>query len=120
MTLAAVMTAAVGTGFTDRYLTDAEIGDVVERALETLQVDRRRVLVIVPDLTRTMPLPRMVDLFEAGLGARVAALDYLVALGTHSPLNDAQSRACSADRWRAGRWGAAACSTTSGIAPTPS
>ena len=79
----------MGTGFTDRYLTDAEIGDVVERALEALQVDGRRVLVIVPDLTRTMPLPRMVDLFEAGLGARVAALDYLVALGTHPPLNDA-------------------------------
>lgn len=77
-----------GAGFADRYLTDAEVSDVVERALEVLPVDGRRVLVIVPDLTRTMPLPRMVDLFEAGLGARVAALDYLVALGTHPPLND--------------------------------
>ncbi len=37
-----------------------------------------------------MPMPQMFDLFEEFLGTRVAALDYLVALGTHPPMTDAQ------------------------------
>jgi nickel-dependent lactate racemase len=37
-----------------------------------------------------MPMPMMFDVFEALLGPRVAALDYLVALGTHQPMTDAQ------------------------------
>jgi nickel-dependent lactate racemase len=37
-----------------------------------------------------MPMPLMFDLIERQLGTRVAALDYLVALGTHTPMNDAQ------------------------------
>jgi nickel-dependent lactate racemase len=37
-----------------------------------------------------MPLPGMVDALERELRPRVAALDYLVALGTHMPMTDAQ------------------------------
>ena len=35
-------------------------------------------------------MPMMFGLIERELGARVAALDFLVALGTHTPMNDAQ------------------------------
>ena len=49
-----------------------------------------RVLVIIPDGTRTMPMPMMFEMIERELGPRVTALDYLVALGTHTPMNDAQ------------------------------
>ncbi len=79
-----------GIGYADRHLTDTELATCVNEALARLPVDRQRVLVIVPDLSRTMPLARMVDLIDASLGTRVAALDYLVALGTHLPLDDAQ------------------------------
>jgi lactate racemase len=48
------------------------------------------VLVLIPDGTRTMPLPLMFEIVERELGPRVAALDYLVALGTHSPMDDRQ------------------------------
>jgi nickel-dependent lactate racemase len=48
------------------------------------------VLVLIPDGTRTMPLPLMFDALERELAPRVTTLDYLVALGTHSPMNDAQ------------------------------
>jgi len=48
------------------------------------------VLLVIPDGTRTMPMPLLFGLFEALLGPRVAALDYLIALGTHQPLDDAQ------------------------------
>jgi nickel-dependent lactate racemase len=37
-----------------------------------------------------MPMPQMFGILERELGPRVAALDYLVALGTHSPMDDRQ------------------------------
>lgn len=80
----------IGRGLTEGSLSDVEIDGIVGEALDSLPVDRRRVLFIVPDGTRTMPLAAMVERFERGLAARVAALDYLVALGTHPPMTDAQ------------------------------
>nr|QCO92779.1 hypothetical protein [uncultured bacterium]QCO92827.1 hypothetical protein [uncultured bacterium]QCO92879.1 hypothetical protein [uncultured bacterium]QCO92890.1 hypothetical protein [uncultured bacterium] len=80
----------IGTGYPDRYLSQAEIGAIVAAALATLRVDGKRVLILIPDGTRTMPMAEMFALFEQFLGPRVAALDYLVALGTHQPMNDAQ------------------------------
>lgn len=80
----------IGTGFTDRHLTKDEARQIVSEALATLPVDGQRVLVIIPDGTRTMPMPMMFDLLRDALGLRVAALDYLVALGTHPPMSDIQ------------------------------
>jgi nickel-dependent lactate racemase len=80
----------VGRGFVDRYLTDGEVSQVVQDGLGALAIEGKRVLAIIPDGTRTMPMPRMFDLFEAQLAPRVAALDYLVALGTHPLMSDAQ------------------------------
>lgn len=80
----------VGKGVADGYLSRDEIDGVARDGLGALPVDGRRVLVIIPDGTRTMPMPLMFELIERELGARVAALDYLVALGTHTPMNDAQ------------------------------
>ncbi len=55
-------------------------------------------LVIIPDGTRTMPMPLMFELIQEELGPRVSALDFLVALGTHAPMNDEQlSRHLGAD-----------------------
>jgi nickel-dependent lactate racemase len=46
--------------------------------------------VIIPDGTRTMPMPLMFDLLQQEIGARASACDYLVALGTHPHMRDAQ------------------------------
>src|SRR5512136_589248 len=81
---------AQGAGFTDRYLGDDEAARIVQEGLDSLPLDARRLLVIIPDSTRTMPMALMFDLIERAAGGRVAALDYLVALGTHQPLSDAQ------------------------------
>jgi len=78
----------IGKGFTDLYLTREEIREVVREGLDTLAVDGKRVLVIIPDGTRTMPMPLMYDLLEVHLAPRVAVLDYLVALGTHPIMDD--------------------------------
>lgn len=80
----------VGKGVPEGYLRRDELDTVARDGLGALQVDGRRVLVIIPDGTRTMPMPLMFELLERELGPRVAALDYLVALGTHTPMNDAQ------------------------------
>lgn len=80
----------VGRGVLDGYLTTEELGTIAREGLARLPVDGRRVLVLIPDGTRTMPMPLMFETLERELGTRVAALDYLVALGTHPPMSDAQ------------------------------
>ena len=80
----------IGTGFADRYLTRDEASGIAQQALNSLALDGKRVLIIIPDGTRTMPMPLMFELFEAQLAPRVAALDYLVALGTHPLMSDVQ------------------------------
>ncbi|MGE5464408.1 MAG: lactate racemase domain-containing protein [Syntrophothermus sp.] len=80
----------IGMGLTDRYLTDAEVRDIVRESLDSLRLVGKRVLVIIPDGTRSMPMPMMFSLFHEFLNGRVQQLDYLVALGTHQPMNDSQ------------------------------
>jgi nickel-dependent lactate racemase len=72
------------------YLSADDIRTRTEAGLASLPIDGRRVLVIVPDGTRTMPMPVMFTLIRDFLAPRVTALDYLVALGTHPLMNDTQ------------------------------
>lgn len=81
--------SVVGKGLVDGYLLEEEVRRVAREGLERLPVDGRRVLVLIPDGTRTMPMPLMFEVLERELGPRVAALDFLVALGTHPPMDDA-------------------------------
>jgi nickel-dependent lactate racemase len=80
----------VGRGVLDGYLSGEELASIAREGLAKLPVDGLRVLVLIPDGTRTMPMPLMFETLERELGTRVKALDYLVALGTHSPMTDAQ------------------------------
>jgi nickel-dependent lactate racemase len=83
-------TRVAGRGVTDGLLSDGEVERITGDWLATVPLDGRRVLVLIPDGTRTMPVPLAIDAIERALGGRVGALDYLVALGTHAPMNDAQ------------------------------
>jgi nickel-dependent lactate racemase len=80
----------VGKGFVDRSLTSDEIREIVSAAADQLQIDGKRALVIIPDGTRTMPMPMMFELLQQEIGSRAKACDYLVALGTHPLMRDAQ------------------------------
>ena len=80
----------LGAGSAEGYLTRVEAQGIVRQGLSTLALDGRRLLVIIPDGTRTMPMPLMFDAIEATAGLRVAALDYLVALGIYQPMSDSQ------------------------------
>lgn len=76
-----------GAGHTDRLLEDDEIERVCEESLSGLDVEGRRILCLIPDHTRTCPLERLFPSIYRHLGDRAAALDFLVALGTHPPLD---------------------------------
>jgi nickel-dependent lactate racemase len=80
----------IGKGYTDRYLGNDEIGEIIAEALATIPLEGKRVLIIIPDGTRSMPMPALFTWFQQILKPRVAALDYLVALGTHPPMSNAQ------------------------------
>ena len=78
----------IGQGVVEGYLAPEALAQVLHAGLARLDVDGKRVIVLIPDGTRTMPMAAMFEALERELGPRVAALDYLVALGTHSPMND--------------------------------
>jgi nickel-dependent lactate racemase len=80
----------IGKGVAQGFLTSQQFEATAREGLRAMQVDGRRVLALIPDGTRTMPMPTMFGILERELGPRVAALDYLVALGTHAPMTDAQ------------------------------
>ena len=77
------------TSTAGRQLSEAEIRGLLNDALERLYLRDRRVLVVIPDGTRTAPIPLMFQLLEEILGPGARKLDYLIALGTHPPMDDA-------------------------------
>jgi nickel-dependent lactate racemase len=80
----------IGKGYTEKSLSEAEVREIVAQAFAEHDLTGKRVLFITPDATRSAPMPMMFRLFFDAIGAEVAALDYLIALGTHPPLDEAQ------------------------------
>ncbi|HSL19307.1 MAG TPA: lactate racemase domain-containing protein [Methylomirabilota bacterium] len=72
----------------DRSLAGDEVRAVLEAGLGASRFAGKRVLVIIPDGTRTAPIPEMYRCFHEVLGPMVGALDFLVALGTHPPMSE--------------------------------
>ncbi len=77
-----------GSGFTDRDLTVEEVRTILAGAFEKEAFDGRRVLMVIPDSTRTAPIGLMFREIAALLQPRVKQLDVLVALGTHPPMSE--------------------------------
>ena len=80
----------IGQGDTTRFLSDADVCRIVAEGFASAAIDGKRLLVLIPDATRTMPMALMFEALAGTLGPRAAALDYLVALGTHQPMSDEQ------------------------------
>jgi len=78
----------LGKGSTTEILTTEDIQQLIAQACDPLPLDGKRVLVIIPDGTRTAPIPLLFRLLYEQFGRRVAQLDYLIALGTHPPMSD--------------------------------
>lgn len=79
-----------GQGSSERTLTRQEIFELCQEAFENSDLDGKRILAIIPDLTRTAPLDVIFPIVHKLLSQRVEQLDFIIALGTHPPLSEAQ------------------------------
>ena len=77
-----------GQGATTGTLTAQDVERLLASALEPLPLDGKRVLALIPDGTRTAPIPLLFRLLYEQIGQRVRQLDYLIALGTHPPMTE--------------------------------
>jgi len=73
----------IGQGYEEGSLSHDEVRELATRALDEVELSGERVLVIIPDSTRTAPIPLFFRLLCELLRPKVKQLDFLVALGTH-------------------------------------
>jgi hypothetical protein len=59
----------------DKTLSQDEVRQVVAQAAARLNITGKRVLIIIPDGTRTMPMPLMFQLLQEEIGTPGAACD---------------------------------------------
>jgi nickel-dependent lactate racemase len=76
----------VGQGSPDAVISEDRVKAIIEAGTPPALYDKKRVLVLTPDATRTCPLPMMIRAIRQVIGERSAKLDFMVALGTHTPL----------------------------------
>lgn len=67
-------------------LTNDDAERIVESAVDDLAPEGRRILVLVPDATRTCPLGMVFRALHARLKGRARRISVLFALGTHPPM----------------------------------
>jgi nickel-dependent lactate racemase len=75
--------ARTGTG-----LTQAQVDEVICRACPPGNYCAKRVLLIVPDGTRTAPVGLVFRSLHRQIGGVAKALDVIIALGTHQPMSE--------------------------------
>lgn len=87
-TTSAAIPTAVQIGGPHVVLTEEQIRTFVHDQLATMSLDGRSVCVIVPDGTRSCPLPLLMSGIHNVLHGRVRRLTVLVALGTHAAMSE--------------------------------
>jgi len=82
------MLGAERIGGPDEVLDDATVHEFVVRSLAGADLDGRSVCVIVPDATRSCPLPLLLSAVHEALDGRAGRVTVLVALGTHAAMSE--------------------------------
>ena len=73
-------------------LSPQDVSSLVARACPADRYRDQRVLVIVPDGTRTAPVGLLFQTLHKQIGHVTRQLDVIAALGTHQPMSEAQFR----------------------------
>ncbi|MDI3403402.1 lactate racemase domain-containing protein [Streptomyces cavernicola] len=81
---------AAHVGGPDTVLTDAQVTEFVTEQLSRAGLDGQSVCVVVPDATRSCPLPLLLSAVHGALAGRVSRLTVLIALGTHAAMDETQ------------------------------
>ena len=71
-----------------RSLSPAQVSEIVGRACPSADYRGKRVLLIVPDGTRTAPIGLLFRALHDQIGRAARAFDVLIALGTHPPMSE--------------------------------
>ncbi|MFC5267057.1 lactate racemase domain-containing protein [Kribbella qitaiheensis] len=80
-------------GGAGQVLGEDEVTRFIHESLAEAGLDGKSVCVIVPDATRSCPLPLLLTAVHGALTGRVSRLTVLVALGTHAEMTPAQLEA---------------------------
>jgi nickel-dependent lactate racemase len=80
---------AAHLGGPDRLLSEDEITAFIREQLAAADLDGRSVCVVIPDGTRSCPLPLLLTAVHGALAGRVSRMTALIALGTHAAMDDA-------------------------------
>ncbi|XVQ15013.1 lactate racemase domain-containing protein [Spirillospora sp. CA-255316] len=75
-------------GGPDTVLTEHQVREFVTGQLAGEDLDGRSVCLVVPDGTRSCPLPLLLSAVHGALHGRVSKLTVLIALGTHAPMDE--------------------------------
>ncbi len=73
-----------------QVLTREQVGGFVAERLAAADLDGRSLCVLVPDGTRSCPLPMLLEAVHRAVHGRVSRLTVLVALGTHAAMGAAE------------------------------
>ena len=80
----------IGAGRPDQALSDAQVAEIVSGAAAAIAPagKGKKVLVVIPDHTRTCPLPLVTRMLHKTIAPTASKLDFLIALGTHPPMSE--------------------------------
>jgi nickel-dependent lactate racemase len=69
-------------------LSSEQVVEFVQQSLATEDLDDKRVCLVVPDRTRTCPLPLIMGAVHRALSGRAKEVTVLIALGTHQAMSE--------------------------------
>jgi nickel-dependent lactate racemase len=78
----------VEKGSTNEFLSNEEVKSLIKKVFKKVDLTNKKVLVIVPDHTRTAPIDLFFKTIYGEIGEIARKLDYIIALGTHRTLSD--------------------------------
>ena len=71
-----------------RTLSAGAVESLIQKAFPAADYSGKKVLLVIPDSTRTAPVGQVFKFLHRQIGRAVSRVDILVALGTHAPMSE--------------------------------
>ena len=86
--LAELAAGSMTVGSADGILSDQQIEEHIVSSLATIDFDGKSVCVVVPDGTRSVPMPKLLPAVHKALQGRASKVTVVIALGTHQAMSE--------------------------------